>query len=173
MRDIGALLDWIGAQKDLDKTRVAVYGGSYGGYMSLTAMMKYNDRLAGGVETSGISNLVTFLENTAFWRRDLRRREYGDERDPQMRAWLEARAPVNHPEKFTSPLFIIHGRNDTRVPITEALQMYEGVRREGGEPWLRIADDEGHGFKRKSNSDFADAAVALFCKTSLLGGEGS
>lgn len=169
IRDVGALLDWIAGQDELDASRVAVYGGSYGGYMSLASMMHYNDRLAGGVETSGISNLVTFLENTAIWRRDLRRREYGDERDREMRAWLEARAPVNHSDKFTKPIFIIHGRNDTRVPVTEALQMYEGVRAQGGNPWLIIANDEGHGFKRKSNSDFTDAAVALFFQTLLQG----
>lgn len=167
VRDVGALLDWIDDQKDLDSNRVAVYGASYGGYMSLAAMMTYNDRLSGGVEMSGISNLVTFLENTAVWRRDLRRREYGDERDPEMRAWLEARAPVNHPDKFIKPMFIIHGRNDTRVPVSEAMQMYDGVRAQGGNPWLIIANDEGHGFKRKSNSDFTDAAVAVFFRTLL------
>lgn len=165
IRDVGALLDWIAGQDELDASRVGVYGGSYGGYMSLASMMHFNDRLSGGVETSGISNLVTFLENTAIWRRDLRRREYGDERNPEMRAWLEARAPVNHSDKFTKPIFIIHGRNDTRVPVTEALQMYDGVRAQGGQPWLIIANDEGHGFRRKSNSDFTDAAVALFFQT--------
>lgn len=169
IRDVGALLDWIADQDELDEVRVAVYGGSYGGYMSLSSMMHYNDRLSGGVETSGISNLATFLENTAIWRRDLRRREYGDERNPEMRAWLEERAPVNHSDKFTKPMFIIHGRNDTRVPVTEALQMYDGVRAQGGNPWLIIANDEGHGFKRKSNSDFTDAAVALFFQTLFKG----
>lgn len=169
LRDMGALLDWIAARGDLDAARVGVYGASYGGYLSLSTMMHYNDRLAGGAEHSGISNLATFLDNTATWRRDLRRREYGDERDPEMRAWLEATAPVNHTDRFIKPLLIIHGRNDTRVPVSEALQMYEGVRSNGGQPWLIIANDEGHGFKRTSNSDFSDAALALFFETILPG----
>lgn len=169
MRDVEALLDWIATQKYLDANHIGTYGTSYGGYLSLATMMHYNDRVAGAAEMSGISNIATFLDNTATWRRDLRRQEYGDERDPAMRAWLQATAPVNHVDKFTKPLLIIHGRNDTRVPVTEALQMYDGVRKQGGLPWLIIANDEGHGLRRKSNSDFSDAAVALFFETILLG----
>jgi dipeptidyl aminopeptidase/acylaminoacyl peptidase len=89
VKDIGALLDWIATQPDLDAERVAVFGGSYGGYMVLASMIHFNDRIRAGVDIVGISNFVTFLENTKDYRRDLRRVEYGDERDPEMRAFLE------------------------------------------------------------------------------------
>ena len=106
VRDIGALLDWVETQPDLDKDRVAVYGGSYGGYMVLASMVHYSNRLAAGVDIVGISNFVTFLENTEDYRRDLRRVEYGDERDAEMRGHLESISPSNQPEKITAPLLV-------------------------------------------------------------------
>src|SRR5690606_33356139 len=115
VRDIGALLDWIGAQNTLDKDRVVVYGGSYGGYMVLASMTHYNDRLAGAVDIVGISNFATFLENTSGYRRDLRRAEYGDERDPEMRAVFDRISPLNSISRVTKPMFVIHGYNDPRV----------------------------------------------------------
>ena len=112
VRDIGALLDWIKTQPDLDQDRVVVYGGSYGGYMVLASMVHFSDRLAAGVDIVGISNFVTFLENTEDSRRELRRVEYGDERDPVMRAHLESISPSNHPDKITAPLLVVQGEND-------------------------------------------------------------
>jgi dipeptidyl aminopeptidase/acylaminoacyl peptidase len=166
--DIGALLDWITEQPDLDEDRVVVYGGSYGGYMVLASLMHYSDRLAGGVNIVGISNFVTFLENTAGYRRDLRRAEYGDERDPEVREFLESISPANSPERITAPLFIIQGANDPRVPASEAEQILEAVRAAGGEPWYLLALDEGHGFARQSNREFRAAAETLFL-TKVLG----
>ncbi|MEQ8404183.1 MAG: prolyl oligopeptidase family serine peptidase [Oceanicaulis sp.] len=162
VRDIGALLDWVAEQPELDSDQVVVYGGSYGGYMVLASMTHYSDRLAGGINIVGISNFVTFLENTNGYRRDLRRAEYGDERDPEMRAHLEAISPANQAEKITAPLFIIQGANDPRVPASEAEQILAAVRAEGGDPWYLLALDEGHGFAKKSNRDFQRQAETMF-----------
>lgn len=167
VRDIGALLDWIAAQPDLDADRVVVYGGSYGGYMVLASLMHYSDRLAGGVNIVGISNFVTFLENTAGYRRDLRRVEYGDERDPEVRAFLESISPSNNADRIQAPLFIIQGANDPRVPASEAEQILTAVREAGNEPWYLLALDEGHGFSRQSNRDFQRAAETLFLREVL------
>lgn len=169
VRDVGAALDWIATQDDLDADRVLVYGGSYGGYMVLASLVHYDDRLAGGVDVVGISNFVTFLENTEGYRRDLRRPEYGDERDPEMRAFLESISPSNRADEITSPLFIIQGLNDPRVPASEAEQMLAAVRANGGDAWYLLATDEGHGFRKKSNRDFQYQAVALFLERHLVG----
>ena len=168
VKDIGALIDWIGAQPDLDADRIVVYGGSYGGYMVLASMVHFGDQLAGGVDIVGISSFVTFLENTADYRRDLRRAEYGDERDPEMRAHLEKISPLNRAGEISKPLFIIQGLNDPRVPASEADQILAAVRANGGEAWYMGATDEGHGFRKKSNRDAMTEAVALFLK-SLFG----
>lgn len=171
VKDIGALLDWIGAQGDLNKDRVMVYGGSYGGYMVNAAMVDYSDRLAGGVSIVGISSFVTFLENTSGYRQDLRRVEYGDERDAEMRKFQDEIAPLNHASEIKKPMFIIHGANDPRVPVTEADQLFAAVKANGQNPWWLVALDEGHGFRKKTNRDYMNAAVALFFKQRLLGQE--
>ncbi|MFT3808572.1 MAG: alpha/beta fold hydrolase [Micropepsaceae bacterium] len=169
VKDIGALLDWIGAQADLNKDKVMVYGGSYGGYMVNASMVDYADRLAGGVSIVGISSFVTFLENTSGYRQDLRRVEYGDERDAEMRKFQEDIAPLAHASQITKPMFIIHGANDPRVPVTEADQLFAAVKANGQDPWWLVALDEGHGFRKKTNRDYMNAAVALFFKQRLLG----
>lgn len=168
VKDIGALLDWIATRKDLDKDRVMVFGGSYGGYMVLASMTHFNDRLAGAVDIVGISNFVTFLTNTKGYRRDLRRAEYGDERDPEMRAFLEKISPMTNVARIRKPLFIVQGLNDPRVPVTEAEQMLAAVRKNGGKAWYLLAKDEGHGFRKKSNTDYLSEAVALFFQEFLL-----
>lgn len=162
VRDIGALLDWIETQPDLDSERVVVFGGSYGGYMVLASMVHYSDRLAGGVNIVGISDFRTFLENTAGYRRDLRRAEYGDERDPDVAAFFEEISPARQAAQITAPLFIIQGLNDPRVPASEAEQILAAVREAGGDPWYLLANDEGHGFRKKSNRDFQREAETLF-----------
>jgi dipeptidyl aminopeptidase/acylaminoacyl peptidase len=167
VRDIGALLDWIAEQPDLDETRVAVYGGSYGGYMVLASAVHYSDRLKAAVDVVGISNFVTFLENTEDYRRDLRRVEYGDERDPDMRAHLEAISPLNNVEKIDVPMFVIQGQNDPRVPVTEAEQIVEALREQGSPVWYMNALNEGHGYRRKENRDLFSEAVVLFFETFL------
>jgi dipeptidyl aminopeptidase/acylaminoacyl peptidase len=167
VRDIGALLDWIATQPDLDPSRVVVYGGSYGGYMVLASMVHYNDRLAGAVNIVGISNFVTFLENTSGYRRDLRRVEYGDERDPAMRATLQAISPLTNINRVTRPMFIIHGANDPRVPVSEAEQVTRAIRANGGNVWTMIAADEGHGFRKRNNQEAQREAETLFLRQVL------
>jgi dipeptidyl aminopeptidase/acylaminoacyl peptidase len=168
VKDIGALLDWIATQPGLDAQRVMVTGGSYGGYMTLASMVHYNDRLRCAVEAVGISNWVTFLEHTEAYRRDLRRVEYGDERDPKMRDFLLTISPANHADKITKPMFIIAGRNDPRVPWTEGRQMTEAIRKSGVPVWFLVAEDEGHGFSKKKNRDYQFAATVQFVRQYLL-----
>ncbi len=167
VRDIGAALDWIAGRDDLDADKVVVHGGSYGGYMVLASMVNYNDRLAGGVDIVGISSFVTFLENTSPYRQDLRRSEYGDERDPAMRAFMERIAPLNNADKITKPLFIVQGLNDPRVPASEAEQMLSKVKANGGTVWFLMAKDEGHGFRKKSNRDALMATTVMFLEDIL------
>lgn len=168
VKDIGKLLDWIEQQPGLDSERVAVMGGSYGGYMVLSSMAHYNHRLCCGIDIFGISNFVTFLENTKSYRRALRRVEYGDERDPEMREHLEHISPTTNAHKITKPMMIVQGLNDPRVPVSEAEQMVHAIRKNGGEAWYLLAKDEGHGFRKKSNRDFYDQATILFLKRYLL-----
>jgi dipeptidyl aminopeptidase/acylaminoacyl peptidase len=153
VKDIGALLDWIEASPELDAKRVGVIGGSYGGYMVLAALSKYADRIRAGVDVVGISNFVTFLHNTGDYRRDLRRVEYGDERDPAMRKHLEAISPTTNVAAITSALFVAQGANDPRVPASEAEQIVKAVRSKGKPVWFMLARNEGHGFSKKSNRD--------------------
>ena len=162
VRDIGALLDWIATQEQLDEDRVVVMGGSYGGYMVLASMVHFSDRLAAGIESVGISNFVTFLTNTQDYRRDLRRAEYGDERDPAMRAFLEDISPLNHVEKIRQPLLIAQGANDPRVPASESEQIRDALMSSGTPVWYLLALDEGHGFRKKANRDYYTAAIMLF-----------
>jgi dipeptidyl aminopeptidase/acylaminoacyl peptidase len=162
VRDIGALLDWIATQPDLDASRVVLIGGSYGGYMVLASMTHYNDRLRGAIDIVGISNFVTFLESTAEYRRDLRRPEYGDERDPKMREFLQGISPLNNVGKINKPMMIVQGQNDPRVPVTESEQMVAKIRANGGEVWYLLGLNEGHGFAKRDNVDYYQWAVALF-----------
>ena len=168
IRDIGSLLDWIEDEPNLRSDRVLVYGSSYGGYAALASLIQYNDRLAGGIDVSGISNFVTFLENTDGYRRNMRRAEYGDERDPEMRDFLNSIAPVNRSSNISKPLFIIQGARDPRVPISEAEQMLAAVKDNGGVTWYLLASDEGHVFRRRENQDFQFQAIALFIEHTLL-----
>ncbi|HEV8689130.1 MAG TPA: prolyl oligopeptidase family serine peptidase, partial [Ideonella sp.] len=149
VKDIGALLDWIATQPNLDASRVAVTGGSYGGYMSLAVSTHYADRIAGSIDVVGISHFVTFLNNTESYRRDLRRVEYGDERDAAMREHLEKISPLTNASKIKKPLFVVQGRNDPRVPWTEAEQIVQKARANGTPVWYLRAENEGHGFQRK------------------------
>ena len=171
VRDIGALLDWIETQPDLDADRVAVFGGSYGGYMVLASAVHYSDRLSAAVDIVGISSFVTFLENTQDYRRDLRRVEYGDERDPAMRAHLEKISPLNNVEKISVPMFVVQGENDPRVPVTEATQMVAALREQGHTVWYMNALNEGHGYRKKENRDIYQQATVLFLQRYLVGGE--
>jgi len=162
VRDIGSLLVWIAAQPDLNANRVVVMGGSYGGYMVLASLIAYGDRLQGGIDVVGISNFVTFLTNTAGYRRDLRRVEYGDERDPSMRAFLRRISPLERASAIRRPLLVVQGLNDPRVPASESEQLVKKVREQAGEVWYLAAKDEGHGFRKKNNRDFYLKTAATF-----------
>jgi dipeptidyl aminopeptidase/acylaminoacyl peptidase len=167
VKDIGALLVWIGLQKDLDAKKVFVAGGSYGGYMSLASMVHFGDRLRGGIDVVGISNFVTFLESTSAYRRDLRRPEYGDERLPKMRAYLQRISPLTSAARIGKPLLVVQGLNDPRVPASESQQMVAKIRARGGEVWYLAAKDEGHGFKKKQNRDFYQRTIVTFLEKQL------
>jgi dipeptidyl aminopeptidase/acylaminoacyl peptidase len=162
VRDIGSLLVWIGVQPGFDRQRVAVMGGSYGGYLVLASLVYYGERLRGGVDLVGISNFVTFLRNTAAYRRDLRRAEYGDERVPAMRAFLDRISPLTNASRIRKPLLVAAGLNDPRVPPSESEQLVWQVRSRGGEVWYLAAKDEGHGFRKKANRDAYLLTAASF-----------
>ncbi|MGX7667735.1 alpha/beta fold hydrolase [Flavobacterium pedocola] len=168
VKDIGALLDWIAQQPELDKDRIMIMGGSYGGYMTLATAFHYADKIRCSVDVVGISNFNTFLKNTEEYRRDLRRVEYGDERDEKMRAFLEKIAPLNNTDKIMKPMFIIQGTNDPRVPVTEATQMRDKLKAQGKTVWYLEAKDEGHGFRKKANVDYQRLAVIRFMENYLL-----
>lgn len=166
--DIGAVLDWIQKDPLFDPKRIGVKGGSYGGFMTLACMVKYHDILRCGVDSVGIANFVTFLHDTSDYRRDNRRAEYGDERKPEMKAFLDKISPANHADEIRAPLFIIQGKNDPRVPVTEAERMRDAIRDHGGTVWYLMATDEGHGFNKKSNINFEFDATVLFLREYLL-----
>ncbi len=149
--DIGAALDFIAARADLDQNRTLVYGASYGGYMALAALGHYPDRLAGGIDVAGISAFVPFLEKTSAYRRPLRRQEYGDEREPQMRAFLTRISPLTYAQKIKDPVLIVHGKNDPRVPVSQAVMMADALQKNNIPVWSMLADNEGHGYRQRAN----------------------
>jgi dipeptidyl aminopeptidase/acylaminoacyl peptidase len=162
VKDVGALLVWVGMQKSLDAKQVVVSGGSYGGYLALATMVNFSERLRGGVDVAGIADFVSFLTNTAPYRQNQRRVEYGDERDPDMRAFLRRISPLTNADRISRPLLVVHGKNDPRVPISEAEQIVNRVRGRGGDVWYLQAADEGHGFRKKQNRDAYYRAFAQF-----------
>lgn len=168
VRDIATIIAWLARQPSFDRSRIAVTGGSYGGYMSLACMVMYADILRCGIDVVGISNFVTFLNNTQDYRRDLRRVEYGDERDPKMKEFLERISPANHAARIKKPLFVVQGKNDPRVPLSESEQMVKAIRDAGGKVWYLMAKDEGHGFAKKRNADFQFLSTILFYREHLL-----
>jgi dipeptidyl aminopeptidase/acylaminoacyl peptidase len=164
VRDIGALIDWIGTQPGMDAAKVAVYGQSYGGYMSLAVMTHYSDRLVGGVERYGISNWTSFLNNTEAYRRDNRRAEYGDERLPKMQAVFGRISPLNNVARITKPMLVMQGANDPRVPKSESDQVVAKLRQQGNEAWYVLFADEGHGFLKKPNNDLRREVETVFLR---------
>jgi dipeptidyl aminopeptidase/acylaminoacyl peptidase len=166
--DIGRVLDWIAAQSSLDKSRVCTFGGSYGGFMTLASLVNYTGRIRCGVDVVGISNLISFMQNTSPYRRDLRRAEYGDERDPVQNAFMQEISPLTHVDRIKAPLFVVQGKNDPRVPRTEATQIAAAARANGLPVWYMEAADEGHGFKKKTNVDALRLAIVQFLREYLL-----
>lgn len=168
VKDLGALLDWIKAQPSLDATRVMLTGASYGGFMALSVAANFSDRISAAQSIVGPSNLVTFLENTEGWRRDVRRAEYGDERDSKMREFLERIAPLNNAQKIKKPLFIVQGMNDPRVKTSEAEQIISAVKKKRTPVWYLLAKDEGHDFANQKTIDFQFYATVLFMQEYLM-----
>jgi len=168
VKDIGALVDWIKSDPMLDGARIGVTGGSYGGYMTLATMTHYNDAIRAAIDVVGISNFMTFFQNTSDYRKDLRRVEYGDEREPQMKEFFERISPIASASKITKPLFVVAGFNDPRVPWTEGEQMVKTVRASGAPVWWLMAKDEGHGFAKRRNQDFQFLATMMFLQKYLV-----
>lgn len=167
-KDISALFDWIATRPDLDADRIAVMGGSYGGHMTLAISTFYSDRIRCSIDIVGMSNLVTFLEHTEAYRRDLRRVEYGDERDPKMREFLERIAPMNNIDKIKKPMLVVAGKNDPRVPVSESDQIVAALKKQGTPVWYILAKDEGHGYQKKANRDYLFYAEIEFLQERLL-----
>jgi len=165
VKDVGALIIWIGLQGNFDAKHVVVSGGSYGGYLSLATLVNYSDRLRGGVDVSGIVDFVSFLTNTAPYRQNQRRAEYGDERDPEMRSFLRRISPLTNADRIAKPLLVVHGKNDPRVPLSEAELIVNKLRSKGGTVWYLLAADEGHGYQKKQNRDAYFTTFAQFLTT--------
>ena len=162
VKDLGALIVWLGLQSGFDRKHVVVAGGSYGGFLALTALANYGDRLVAGVDLGGIGDFISFLTNTAPYRQNLRRAEYGDERDPDMRAYLRRISPLTNADRILRPLLVVHGKNDPRVPMSEAEQIVNRLRSRGNEVWYLQAKDEGHGFHKQQNRDAYYTTFAQF-----------
>jgi dipeptidyl aminopeptidase/acylaminoacyl peptidase len=162
VKDVGALLVYLSLQKAYDAKHVVVSGASYGGYLALATLVNFSERVRGGVDLAGITDFVGFLANTAPYRQNQCRAEYGDERDPDMRAFLRRISPLTNAERISRPLLIVHGKNDARVPLSEAEQIVYRLRSKGGDVWYLQASDEGHGFQKKPSRDAYYRAFAQF-----------
>jgi len=169
VRDIGAIIDWLARDPGIDRSRIGVTGNSYGGYMTLATLIHFGDKVRAAVEGYGISSWLTMLRDTQAYRQDLRRVEYGDERDPEMARFLGSISPLANVDRIRRPLLVLGGANDPRVPLSESDQIVRAVRRNGGEAWYLVADDEGHGFTKKANIDYVFGAVVMFWRKFLLG----
>ncbi|MFZ5743097.1 MAG: prolyl oligopeptidase family serine peptidase [Pseudomonadota bacterium] len=168
VKDIGSFLDRLQGDAGIDAGRMAVRGGSYGGYMCYASAIRYGDRFKAADCIVAISNFVTFLENTQSYRRDLRRVEYGDERDPKQRAKLLEISPLTSVDKLSIPLLVVTGGNDPRVPKSEADQMVAAVRAKGRTAWHLVGLNEGHGFGKKENQDYQFWTELQFWQQHLL-----
>jgi dipeptidyl aminopeptidase/acylaminoacyl peptidase len=149
VRDLAALHDWLSARPRIDGSRAVLYGRSYGGYMVLAGLAFQPERWAAGIESVGISNLVTFLENTSDWRRRVREREYGfldGDRD-----FLVEASPLTHVDRMRAPLFVQHGANDPRVPLSETEQIHRVLTSKGIRCDLLVHEDEGHAIGKLGN----------------------
>jgi dipeptidyl aminopeptidase/acylaminoacyl peptidase len=168
VKDIGAFLTRLKADPAVDAKRMAVTGGSYGGYMCYASAIAYADTFRGALCNVAISNFVTFLENTQSYRRDLRRVEYGDERDPKQRAKLQEISPLRRIAEIKSPMFVVAGANDPRVPASEAEQIVKALRARGVDTWYLLGQNEGHGFGKKENQDYLFWNTLMFWQKTLL-----
>ncbi|MGL5840110.1 MAG: prolyl oligopeptidase family serine peptidase [Sphingorhabdus sp.] len=170
VKDMGAFLDHLAKDGGLDASRFGLTGGSYGGYMCYAAAVQYKAKLRATNCIVAISNFVTFLENTQSYRRDLRRVEYGDERDPKQRAKLLEISPLTRVAEIEKPMMVVTGANDPRVPQSEADQIVKAIRDKGGTAWHLVGTNEGHGFAKKENIDYQFWTSLMFWQKNLLGG---
>jgi dipeptidyl aminopeptidase/acylaminoacyl peptidase len=169
VKDIGALLDWIETQPALDKGRVMLTGVSYGGYMVYAAAEMYSSRLRGAIAGAAISDFITYFQGTDPTRPEDRRAEYGDERIPEVREFLTRISPITNASKLRVPLLIVHGANDTSVPVAQAEEMARRVRDNGFPVWTIIYTDEGHQmFSKPQNNNLMLYAWIEFMKQFLL-----
>ena len=162
VKDVGALLVWIGLQSQFDAKHVVVAGYSYGGFLALASLMNYNDRLRGGVDAFGMADLVGFLSSTPAAVQAARRSEFGDERELEMRGYLRRISPLSGADRITRPLLVVHGKNDGEVPLNQAEQIVNKLKGKGNEVWFLIANDEGHGFRRPQTQDSYYQTYAQF-----------
>jgi len=162
VKDVGALLVWLGLQSGFDAKHVVVSGAGYGGYLALASLVNYSDRLRGGVDLAGITDFVGFLGNTAPYRQNQRRAEYGDERDLDMRAFLRRISPLNNADRILRPLLVVHGKNDQRVPIGESEQIVNRLRGRDAAPWYLQVSDEGHVFGKQQDREAYYRTFAQF-----------
>lgn len=165
IKDLGALIVWVSLQNDFDAKHLVVSGASYGGYLALAALVNYGDRLAGGVDLGGMSDLITFLTGTAPHTQGQRRAEYGDERDSDMRAYLRRVSPLTNADRISRPLLVVHGKNDAAVPLIQSEQVVNRLRSRGGDVWYLEAKDEGQTFAKQQNREAYYTAFALFLKS--------
>ena len=170
IKDIGALLDWIVTRPDLDQNRVMLTGGSYGGWLALEAGIYYNDRIRGIIEGAGITDFVTYLENTDAARQQNRREEFGDERDPQMREFLKSISPVTRAKDFKKPTFILHPAKDIRVPVGQARELLAALKKNNATVWYaEFADATHERFPtRLTELDWMLASWIMFVKAFLV-----
>jgi dipeptidyl aminopeptidase/acylaminoacyl peptidase len=168
VKDIGALLDWIETQPALDKDRVMVTGVSYGGYMTYAVAELYSPRLRGAIAGAAISDFISYFQGTDPTRPEDRRAEYGDERVPEIREFLTRISPVTQVAKLRIPLLIVHGANDTRVPVAQAEEMARLVRANGVPVWTTIYTDEGHVMPSPRNNNYMLYTWIQFIKQYLL-----
>jgi dipeptidyl aminopeptidase/acylaminoacyl peptidase len=168
VKDLGALFNWIAKRPDLDAKRVWLVGNSYGGYLALLAATRYGDRIRCAFVGSGMSNIATWLDRQPPDRVTLRRREYGDERDAEMRKFLIDISPLTRAAEIRTPLLVVHGKNDVQVPVAESQQIVEAVRKNGTPVWYLVFGDEGHGFGRRTNVDFVLYSWVAFAQEYLL-----
>ena len=168
VKDMGVFLDVLAKDTRLDASRFGLTGRSYGGYMCYAAATHFADKLRANLCVVAISDFVTFLENTQEYRRDLRRVEYGDERDPAQRRKLTEISPLTRVADIRKPLFVVTGANDPRVPASEADQVVAAVRKGGGTAWHLVATNEGHQWGKKENVDYTFWSSLLFWQTYLL-----
>ena len=169
VKDMGAFLDALAKDPALDAGSFGLTGGSYGGYMCYAAAVQFKTKLRATNCIVAISNFVTFLENTQSYRRDLRRVEYGDERDPKQRAKLIEISPLTRVGEIEKPMMVVTGANDPRVPQSEADQIVKAIRERGATAWHLVGTNEGHGFAKKENADYQFWTSLIFWQQNLLG----